>query len=431
MPEVDNLKKQNELLNLIIDRFNKEEIKALCFKMGIDYENFPENKSGMARELVAYCRRQGRLNDLERAIGEKSSNYSDSFSQVTRRDDNQGQVRKNETVTNSVLKRDRNLPGKKFISVASVLILILGVIADLFGVWDGVKKIFIDEAESTTPTILSTEIETPSSDFEQINPTLSINTPTVVLTTPNASAAIPTPIEQPTDSTQNFVPITMVNNGYVFVQVPSGTFQINSADYFVEEFWIGKYEITNEQFVTFLNQVKPTNSCFNDRPCLDYPSPNLAIYLDDGIWRAVEEEKDHPVVEVTYEGAREFCQKVFENGDLPNYFQWVKAASWHPETNETTTFPWGNDQPDQFVANFDKNNDGTVPVNSFPPGQSVVGAFNMSGNVWEFVAVQSNSLLRWMGGGWRSPKGSINVFSADSGSIVSEDDIGFRCASEE
>lgn len=44
--------------------FGLEELKTLCFDLGMDYENFPALKDSFTRELVIYCKRNGRLNEL-------------------------------------------------------------------------------------------------------------------------------------------------------------------------------------------------------------------------------------------------------------------------------------------------------------------------------------------------------------------------------
>jgi formylglycine-generating enzyme required for sulfatase activity len=44
--------------------FSKDELLTLCFDLGIDYENFPETKRGIARELVAHLDRCGSLSKL-------------------------------------------------------------------------------------------------------------------------------------------------------------------------------------------------------------------------------------------------------------------------------------------------------------------------------------------------------------------------------
>ena len=48
----------------IAEHFTKDELRTLCFDLGIEHENLPETKDGMARELVAYCERTGRVPEL-------------------------------------------------------------------------------------------------------------------------------------------------------------------------------------------------------------------------------------------------------------------------------------------------------------------------------------------------------------------------------
>ena len=57
---------RNALLAMIRQTFNDQELRDLCFELGIDYENLPdEGKASKARELVAYCERHGRIAELE------------------------------------------------------------------------------------------------------------------------------------------------------------------------------------------------------------------------------------------------------------------------------------------------------------------------------------------------------------------------------
>jgi len=57
-----------QLRDFITRYFNADELRDLCFDLGIEYENLGgDNKSAKARELVAYCQRHSRLADLEAA----------------------------------------------------------------------------------------------------------------------------------------------------------------------------------------------------------------------------------------------------------------------------------------------------------------------------------------------------------------------------
>ena len=51
-----------QLRDILVAYFNDNELRNLCFDLGIDYEKLGgDAKSSKARELVAYCRRYDRL----------------------------------------------------------------------------------------------------------------------------------------------------------------------------------------------------------------------------------------------------------------------------------------------------------------------------------------------------------------------------------
>ena len=50
------------LLQLLDGRFNEEELKTLCFHLGVDYDNLPAiGKAGKARELILHLQRRERI----------------------------------------------------------------------------------------------------------------------------------------------------------------------------------------------------------------------------------------------------------------------------------------------------------------------------------------------------------------------------------
>jgi formylglycine-generating enzyme required for sulfatase activity len=143
------------------------------------------------------------------------------------------------------------------------------------------------------------------------------------------------------------------------------------------------------------------------------------------VWKAVEEYKNHPVTGVTWYGATDFCREL--DSGLPTLAEWSKAASWHPVTKQTAPYPWGNASPSPERANYESN--GTQPVGSYPSGRSVIGAYDMSGNVWELVADTIGTNRIWRGGGWDSPAGQITTTAETrKGASTASNNLGFRCA---
>ena len=56
-----------KLHQILATRFDEGELRTLCFDLGIDYDNLPDDgKANQARELVAYLGRRGRISELVR-----------------------------------------------------------------------------------------------------------------------------------------------------------------------------------------------------------------------------------------------------------------------------------------------------------------------------------------------------------------------------
>jgi len=91
---------------------------------------------------------------------------------------------------------------------------------------------------------------------------------------------------------------------------------------------------------------------------------------------------DQPVVVVTWDGARTFCEAI--GGRLPTEAEWEYAARGG---REGTRFPWGDQSPTYEPkgptgAMFE--GDAGRAVGSYAP--NAFGLHHMSGNVWEWVA---------------------------------------------
>jgi len=146
--------------------------------------------------------------------------------------------------------------------------------------------------------------------------------------------------------------------------VPAGCFEIGSEDggrderpvhrvCFEEPFWIDRTEVTNGQFAAFNGQAASSSAFSGD---------------------------NRPREQITWTEAQAFCES--RGARLPSEAEWEYAA----RGPDRLTYPWG----DEFVSDnaiWDENSGGqTAEVGSLPAGVSWVGTFDMSGNVWEWVA---------------------------------------------
>lgn len=127
---------------------------------------------------------------------------------------------------------------------------------------------------------------------------------------------------------------------------------------FLEGYWIGKTEVTFEQY---------------DRFCDASGRPRPA---DAGWGRGTR-----PVIHVSWHDAVAYCSWLEEQTGLrfrlPSEAEWEKAARFR--------YPWGGAPPDSGLANFNKDHMMTRPVGSYPKGASPYGILDMAGNVWEWV----------------------------------------------
>ena len=134
----------------------------------------------------------------------------------------------------------------------------------------------------------------------------------------------------------------------------------------VDPFFIGETEVTNEQYQEF---VKETNR----------KAPHG---WTDGAFPAGA--ANEPVTGVTWQDAVDYCQwlstKIGGTVRLPTEAEWELAA----RGPQGLKYPWGNEWDDRAAASENKR--GFVhAVKSYPAGRSPCGAYDMAGNVWEWV----------------------------------------------
>ena len=251
-------------------------------------------------------------------------------------------------------------------------------------------------------------------------------------------------------------------DGMEMVRVPGGEFRMGSTDAEVERafqtcqkeysecqrewfereqpvhtvaldgFWLDRTEVTNEQY----------RLCVEAGVCDPSGAEGDSRYYGD----------DQPVVYVDWYDAEDYCQ--WAGARLPTEAEWEYAA----RGPEGRVFPWG-DTLDGMRCNYcDKNcpldwadksdNDGyeyTAPAGNYPDGASWVGALDMAGNVWEWVAdwhgdypsgkqvnptgPASGEYRVLRGGSWDNFSSGARGASRNSRDPVGGSDYyGFRCA---
>lgn len=151
--------------------------------------------------------------------------------------------------------------------------------------------------------------------------------------------------------------------------------EVPSHEVHVADFFIDRFAVTNQDFQKFVAAVHSWN-----KASLGAEFHN-GRYLEH--WSSGEPANDileHPVTFITWHAAVAYCD--WQNKRLPTEveFEWAAQSG-----SERTEFPWGDDMPRDDLVNWGDNGiDMTVPVGSYPPNPR--GLYDMSGNVWQFLA---------------------------------------------
>jgi formylglycine-generating enzyme required for sulfatase activity len=225
---------------------------------------------------------------------------------------------------------------------------------------------------------------------------------------------------------------TIITPGSIIetVLIPAGTFTMGSPNTEIgwnseythlvslSTFRMNKYEITNAQFIAFLNakgiglQRRDVTGAYPTEILFEYysglkqsglsESPFRYSYTNSQ-WEVLPGYEYYPVTDVTWYGATEFATYV--GGKLPTEAQWEYAC----RAGTTTPFSTGN-----FLTNLQANynwaepyNGGTNTITSSPYYPDPVGTYapnafglyDMHGNVtewcfdiWDFYKANSNTV---------------------------------------
>jgi formylglycine-generating enzyme required for sulfatase activity len=235
-------------------------------------------------------------------------------------------------------------------------------------------------------------------------------------------------------------------DGSVLIHVPAGEFIMGSPKgegdpdekpqhkVLLGDYYIGKYEVTNEQFVRFVSDTG---------------------YQAKGYWKeyAVPGKEKHPVVAVSWDDAAKYCE--WAGLRLPTEAEWEKAARgadgrkwpWGSEWDENRLNSREKGRSDVLAARKAAGNPPTVPVGMIPEGASPFGALDMAGNAYEWCAdwyeetyyrtspaenptgPSSGSVKVMRGGSWRSvPRECPTAGRRSNVPTFFDTRVGFRVA---
>ena len=169
--------------------------------------------------------------------------------------------------------------------------------------------------------------------------------------------------------------------------IPAGAFWMGRDDgppdeaprhrVYVRDFWIERHKVTNAEFALFLNAtgLRPPGS---DRR-YDEDDTDARIHRSQGLWIADPGFERHPVAEVSWFGARDYC--TWTGRRLPTEAEWEKAARGDDER----PYPWGFAAPTPRLAVFGRAYNATDST-SRPAGASPYRVEDMLGNLREWTS---------------------------------------------
>lgn len=135
---------------------------------------------------------------------------------------------------------------------------------------------------------------------------------------------------------------------------------------YLDAFWIDQTEMTNKKY----------QMCVDAGAC---GPPSALESLTHPKYYGNPEFDNYPVVYVSWEQASAYC--AWAKRRLPTEAEWEKAA----RGTDARIYPWGNEEPHKDLLNYNLNLPDVVEVGSYPNGASPYGAYDMSGNVREWV----------------------------------------------
>lgn len=151
----------------------------------------------------------------------------------------------------------------------------------------------------------------------------------------------------------------------------------------LDSYWMDVAPVSNQEFLVFTQNTGYITTA--EHKGFAFGCKNGKMQNIEGLsWKSyvTEDRLNHPVVLVSWYDANSYAEWVGKR--LPTEAEWEKAARG---TLEQKMYPWGDEEPHELIANFNKtvqNIPPTTPIKSYPPNE--YGLYDMAGNVWNWCS---------------------------------------------
>ena len=450
------------LRELLSDSFNLEELRLLCFDLGLDYENLAGGTKGMkAQNLITYLQRRGKLQRLLDVVKSQRPNvdwpdFSANPEDYIVVENKGGEPESGDQVGGHKIEQQINSEGGNVfpgpVSAARDVIggdqIFQGDVTfgrdrrdDQYEIalnWDGKTRMRgydLAERDLSGLNLANSDLrganlrgadlrktdlsgsDLRGADLARTN--LSSAQYTKLTSWPDkfdpktAGAILvnddSNPIEEIPGEDNTFDTYTDAKTGLVMMRIPAGDFIYgeDSRLEYLPEFWIARTPVTNAHYFKFVRET-------------GYDSPEH--------WEGKsprEKIAEHPVVHVSYEDAAAFAN--WAGMDLPDEKEWEKAA----RGTDGRIYPWGNEWKEGYCNTKEAGIGITTPAGRYSPrGDSPYGCVDMAGNVYDWTASWYDEEEGWRvlrGGSWSFEQNLAPTTYRDGTPHTDRmNDIGFR-----